>query len=403
MEETELNDLIKNLEQLQKEDPEIQRMYEKIKDSPYLKMYNGILFQKVGNEPYRAVIPKSIQSKLIDLYHHKLGHFGASKCISALSERFFWKRMHRQARKILVTCDVCQKTKYPNKTYKGDYNPVICSRPHELVCADIFGPLPSGKYGYKYVFVIIDMFTRFVKLYPLRNITAKSCADKFLNCYCIEIGKPNKILTDNATMFHAKLWYNKLKENYIKSIHCTVRNPQGNASERVIRSLGRCFRLLVNEKHASWVSQLEKINEWLNSVVHSSTGFTPYELQYGQPPPRPLVDKIMFPEDVNSISHGQKLDKAYNNIKFVSERRKLTHTPSKPYKFQIGDRILVRVSHLSSAANKCIDKFFHLYERPFVMKEEVGPNAYLLINPENNMIIGKYNAYHLKSYKEPLM
>lgn len=115
-----------------------------------------------------------------------------------------------------------------NRTFAEEINAVICSQPRELICADIFGPLPPGKYGYKYTFVFIDVFTKFVILYALRNITAKICTDKFINVYCLGVGKPERILTDNATMFHSKIWNNRLKENNIKPIHCTVRYPEDN-------------------------------------------------------------------------------------------------------------------------------------------------------------------------------
>lgn len=109
--------------------------------------------------------------------------------------------------------------------------------------------------------------------------------------------------------------------------------------------------------------------------------------------------KIVFPEDTNPFTHEQKLNKAGSTIKRIGERHKHNNTPRKPYTFKIGDKALVMVSHLSSAFNKQIEKFFHLYQGTFVIKEKICPNAYILISPENNQILRRCNSNHLKPYK----
>ena len=44
-------------------------------------------------------------------------------------------------------------------------------RPFDLVAVDLYGPLPKGRGGVVYIFVVLDTFTKFVRLY----IQCKDC------------------------------------------------------------------------------------------------------------------------------------------------------------------------------------------------------------------------------------
>jgi len=45
---------------------------------------------------------------------------------------------------------------------------------------DTIGPLPVGTYGHPYILVVIDTFTRFVELYPMRGLSGTEAAEAFL-------------------------------------------------------------------------------------------------------------------------------------------------------------------------------------------------------------------------------
>lgn len=87
-EDKKLEQMMKNLQCLQREDSEIQKMILKAGESPFYTVHDGILFKKIWDGPFKAVIPKILQIPLIKLYHDNLGHFGASKCAKAFSENF---------------------------------------------------------------------------------------------------------------------------------------------------------------------------------------------------------------------------------------------------------------------------------------------------------------------------
>jgi hypothetical protein len=61
---------------------------------------------------------------------------------------------------------------------------------------DILGPFPRAKGGYRYLYVAIDKFTKWVEVEPVCTIPARS-AVKFIHGLVCRFGVPNRIITDN--------------------------------------------------------------------------------------------------------------------------------------------------------------------------------------------------------------
>ncbi|KAJ4446743.1 hypothetical protein ANN_13440 [Periplaneta americana] len=59
--------------------------------------------------------------------------------------------------------------------------------------------MPTSSFGHRYIFVTYDVFTKFVKIYPLRNISSKLCADKLVRDYIPTYGPVTAVLSDNVS------------------------------------------------------------------------------------------------------------------------------------------------------------------------------------------------------------
>jgi hypothetical protein len=69
---------------------------------------------------------------------------------------------------------------------------------------DILGPLPATKNGAKYLFVMIDHFSKWIEAFPLIDTTAKDVA-KCVAIFVCRHGVPDSILSDLGTNFQAVL------------------------------------------------------------------------------------------------------------------------------------------------------------------------------------------------------
>src|SRR5204863_5692184 len=120
---------------------------------------------------------------------------------------------------------------------------------NEILALDFLGPLPTGKYGYRYLLIAIDVFSKFVKLYPLRRASTQAVINRIFLDYIPKYGRPCKIHTDNGTQFRSNRWTNKLNSERIKTIFSPIRHPQPNLAERTIKEVKRCLRTYCFNNH----------------------------------------------------------------------------------------------------------------------------------------------------------
>ena len=104
-------------------------------------------------------------------------------------------------RNYVRACDVCQKCKDTGNTVLfGGTKAIVPLGRGDLVSADYFGPLPISSAGVRYLFVVVDNFTQYVRLFTLRRATTSNTLRR-MRQYCEELGTPKAILTDNGTQF----------------------------------------------------------------------------------------------------------------------------------------------------------------------------------------------------------
>ena len=141
--------------------------------------------------------------------HLSYGHFGAKKCVNVLRESCLFKNMEKRVRKIFRVCELCQKSKVVNYRLEGELNYIKVEKPFDLVAVDLYGPLPKGRGGVMYIFVVLDTFSKYVRLYSVKQATSKVLSEKITRDYMINVGKPKVILFDHGPQFisgncHAK-------------------------------------------------------------------------------------------------------------------------------------------------------------------------------------------------------
>jgi hypothetical protein len=151
------------------------------------------------------------------------GHFGISKVYSL-------RELPAKIGLFIRSCEVCQKCKFPNRALSGEMHPIVAEQPSDLVTVDYYGPLPESRSRVSYIFAVIDSFSKFVKMYPLRRAQAKLSAQRVLDFHRTV---PTKVvLSDHGTQFQSKQWQETLEQWDIQPTFSTVRQPQSNPTGR---------------------------------------------------------------------------------------------------------------------------------------------------------------------------
>uniref|UniRef100_A0A2S2R9P6 RNA-directed DNA polymerase n=1 Tax=Sipha flava TaxID=143950 RepID=A0A2S2R9P6_9HEMI len=366
---------LKKIKQFQLEDPFIStKVISKI-HKQFIQNNNIWFFQHRNQQP-RLVIPASLAFELINEVHQHLGHVGGYKTYRHLKQYYYFKNMYNSIKKSIRTCETCQKTKIFNRLTRGPTKSLSTQQPLEIVSIDLMGPLPSGQFGAKYILAIIDIFSKYIKLYTLRRATTNTIIKCIINKYIPLMGPIQAVLTDNGTQFHSKQWTTTLDEHNIRIIHTTTYNPESNPVERANREIGRILRTYCSNKHTRWPQYVETVEHIMNNTIHSTTEYTPHHIIYGKPSTTSLERVLPFNLSTSTESIQQiHMKVRRNTIKHLKKRKMIVDKGKIFPTYQPGQWILVKNHSLSSSHDKEISKLFDIYQGPYEIKAVYNNNT----------------------------
>lgn len=157
-----------------------------------------------------------------------------------------------------------------------------------------------------------DYFSKWTEAFPLPNHKAQTVAKMLVEQWVCHLGAPCTIYTDQGRNFESNLF----KEmRHLLNIHKTRTSPYHAQSdglvERFNRTLLSMLSLFVGENQANWDVLLPYVMLAYRSSIHSSTGFTPYKVLFGQ--------EIVLPVDIMLNLGGE--DRLSSVTEYVSRLR----------------------------------------------------------------------------------
>ena len=141
--------------------------------------------------------------------------------------------------------------------------------------ADFSDYKTSNNKGFRYIFIIIDNFSKNLFAVPLKNKDIQTITNEFSNILSSSKRKPLKMESDRGSEFYNSTFQIFLK---VKSIHhyCRFTDKGPSIAERVIRTVRKLLKKPVFEKEkADWLSELPSVIKQYNNTIHSSIKMTP--------------------------------------------------------------------------------------------------------------------------------
>lgn len=346
------------------------------------------------------IVPRLEERENLIRSAHLLGHFQTDSTLKRLQEQYFWKNMREQVERIVKSCVEC---------YRHHKVPVIEHEAKALEISSIFDRVgidltlgfPETKEGFIGLLVMTEYLTKFVVAYPIKSKTASEIAERLFD-YISFFGPPKEILSDQGTEFNNQVVNALLKISGVEHRVTSPYHPRTNGlTERVNGIIVESIK-----KHAS--TNILEWNKWIPYVllayrtkIHSSTGFTPFELLYGRKVKifndfskirideseliwkrsleiKQLVD-IVHPKAIENIAKSQQRQiKAQNNSKNISNEI-----------LPIGSQVYVKTTGLHN-------KLFDEYKGPFTVVEHTHGGNYKLKNALNQLLEGSFVRSRLK-------
>ena len=360
-----------------------------------LELHDAKLVYRDENAKYRIVVPASKRIELIDTYHRAMCHYGSCKVLSRLSEIYFWPQMDFDVRKRIAMCKICQFAKQ-NKYGKAPAQSITTSYPFERICMDITGPLNMSKSGHRYILSVVDYFSRFPMLIPLKSIEAKDVAKALLKNWICVFGVPFTIHSDRGTNFESNLIYELCKWLGIVKTKSTPYHPTSNSLiERTFRTIKELIRCQMIQSGCQWDECLPLIEMNLRATISRTTTFSPYEVLFGKKMMTNLNSdfsvnkrKVLTESDyINWLIYQNK--SVENKIKDIqsnsSVEQKVSHYTES---YEIGQHVLVKKLNAKG--------FEKRFEGPFIVRMKLGRYSYRLENGEGRIVDRHHD--HLKPY-----
>jgi hypothetical protein len=199
--------------------------------------------------------------------------------------------------------------------------------------------------------------------------------NKLTEHYFLQVLRPKCVLSEHGTQFNNQKWKQTLSDLKIE-VYSPIRHPQSNPSERVMRGLGKFFKIYCNNARKKWPELIPHMEIWLNSTVSSATGYAPIELMFDDPKPA-IVREILkntpdkLPEEV---SFEDKLLRAHAKLKLKAhERKRRRKIGTTKWETKLNDQILLRIQPTSDAAQGISSKFVRPFDGPIKITEIIPP------------------------------
>lgn len=386
-------DLYHQLQLTQNRDPLIKNLKAILETSEYppYEMHNGIIYRKNKENKLVFYVPKEMELQLVQSVHEKIGHFGSFKCLEKLKLNYWFPSMRAKVDSYVKNCIKCIVYSAPNRASEQTLHSIPKKPiPFDTIHIDHFGPLPSVNSKQKHLLVVIDAFTKFVKVYPATSTSTKEVC-RTLEKYFEFYSRPARLISDRGTCFTSNEFNAFIDKHNIHHIKNAVASPQANGQvERVNRVLKNMLGKLTEPlQHSDWVQQLKHVEYAINNTVQKSVGISPSMLLFGVHQRGPNVDYLSeFIDDCDLNKEIRDLESARTkSAAQIKESQNISnmylmrnHRPTKIY--AEGDYIVVRYID-SSAGNK---KFTQKFRGPYVIHKVLPNDRYVVRDIEGSQI-----------------
>jgi hypothetical protein len=268
----------------------------------------------VNNETVvRYFVPRQSRLGLLRIFHDEQCHVGVDKTVDSILKHFWFPRLRTFVRNYVKHCLVCAVKKTRSGPLQGPIRlPDKPSNPIHTIHVDCLGPLPVSSEKYK--LVVVDAFTKYCNLIPLKTVTAdetRHSLQGFISCF----GTPKVVIMDSGTNFHNLSVCKFFDDHNIQYHFITPDIHRANGQvERYMRTIMNLIRIETTVR-SEWPSVLWKIQLVLNTTVQKAINMSPLRALIGVESTTPLIQAVLsdLSHDLHPVRNLEATEIEYEN------------------------------------------------------------------------------------------
>lgn len=369
---------------------------------------NDKIYRKIGDQ-LKWVVPNGARWRICQMGHDESGHFSVDKTLDKIQKDFWFPKMTKFIKKYVSSCLNCAYNKASTGKSSGYLHPIPKGRtPFHTLHMDHLGPFVRSKNGNEYILGIIDGYSKFIFIKPVRNLKSKTTIKVLKDIFCV-VGVPKIIISDRGTSFTSLLFKRYVQSIGVKHVQNSVATPRANGQiERYNRTI---LESLAASNHGQderdWDMHIENVQWSLNNTRNKTTGVSPSEIVFGKRTTGPnegnILNALREDDSVNTDNDEEpnteestdkepngnepsryELDRekqksiirelANKNIEDSQKQMKLRYDSNKaPTKmFNLGDLVMIPNHHLPATgkSKKLLPKFRGPYKISAVLKND---------------------------------
>ena len=279
---------------------------------------------------------------------HALGHYGSNQTELKIKKdhNAYWKGLRDDVSQYVKECSKCARHNLAKRVYHEPKS--ICPNciwDHIAIDLGSFNVTSSS--GNNFILVIVDLFSRFVVLRPIRTKTAVDVAKELTSVFSL-FGYPKCLTHDNGLEFKNKILKSLKDHMGIEESLSLPYTPTGNAvAEASVGSAKRMIIKMLEGYNQAWDMYVDGTTYAMNQHISRLHGLKPFEVMFNRTA-NDLKDwtkdmsEVVFDEKSIDIEKLKKDIEKFNNNTLPEIRKTILDTQRKDNEYFMKKKTILK-------------------------------------------------------------